>query len=50
MKRTWRSTDDTSATISSKVALVAYTNKGLRANIRVADGAITVLAKELGND
>lgn len=45
MNSTWRTADDTSATIGPKVTLIAYTNEGLRANIRVADRAVTALEK-----
>ena len=50
MNSTWRTADDTSATIGPKVTLIAYTNEGLRANIRVADRAAMVLAKAPGHD
>lgn len=45
MNNTWGTADDTSAAISPKVTLIAYANKGLRANIRVANRAVTALEK-----
>jgi len=50
MDSTWRAADDTSAAISPEVTFITYTNERLRANIRVADWAVMVLAKGQRHD